>query len=313
MHATNLVPIRPTAYHEYSPFQLVLSKPPNISHIRIFGCVIYVPIAPTHRTKMGPQRRLGIYVGYDSPSIIRYLEPLIGDVFTTRFADCHFNENLFPPLEGEKSVLEKRREITWNASVMSHFDPRTNQSEMEVQMIIHLQNLANQLPDAFANTKKVTKSHVTAANTPARIDVPEGQLENESQKRLKRGRLFGSKDTTPRKRRTLRHNANIEHNAYATTYVEQGTPEEVHNKEVALEKAQVPKNSEISISYVHKGDKWDRNNIVINNIFAFQVALDIIRNYEDPKPQNVEECRNRNDWPKWKEAMWVELNSLMKR
>ena len=62
MHAANLVHIRPTSYHEYSLFQLVLGKPPNISHIRIFGCAIYVPIAPTHRTKMGPQRRLGIYV-----------------------------------------------------------------------------------------------------------------------------------------------------------------------------------------------------------------------------------------------------------
>ena len=87
MHATNLVHIRPTAYHEYSPFQLVLGKPPNISHIRIFGYAIYVQIAPTHRTKMGPQRRLGIYVGYDSSSIIRYLEPSTRDVFTTRFVD----------------------------------------------------------------------------------------------------------------------------------------------------------------------------------------------------------------------------------
>ena len=180
-------------------------------------------------------------------------------------------------------------------------------------MIIHFQNLTNQLPDAFTDIKKVTKSHVSAANTPARIDVPEGQLANESQKRLKRGRHFGSIDTTPRKRRTQRHNANIEHNAYAKAYVEQGTLEEVHNKEVALEEAHVPKNSEISISYVHKVDKCDRNNIVINNIFAFQVALDIIRNDEDLEPQNVEECRNRNDWPKWKEAMQVELNSLMKR
>ena len=44
------------------------------------------------------------------------------------------------------------------------------------------------------------------------------------------------------------------------------------------------------MSYVHKGCKWDRNDIVINNIFAFQVALDIIRNDEDPELQNVEEC-----------------------
>ena len=66
MHVANLVHFRPTVYHEYSPFQLILGKPPNISHIRIFGCVIYITIAQTHRTKMGPQRRLGIYVGYDS-------------------------------------------------------------------------------------------------------------------------------------------------------------------------------------------------------------------------------------------------------
>ena len=67
------------------------------------------------------------------------------------------------------------------------------------------------------------------------------------------------------------------------------------------------------MSYMHDGYKWDRNGIVINNIFAFQVALDLIRNDEDPEPQNVEEWRNRNDWPKWKEAIHVELNLLMKR
>ncbi|RVW75329.1 Retrovirus-related Pol polyprotein from transposon TNT 1-94 [Vitis vinifera] len=64
---------------------------------------------------------------------------------------------------------------------------------------------------------------------------------------------------------------------------------------------------------MYTGEKWDRNNIVINNIFAFQVASDIIRNDEDPEPRNVEECRHRNDWPKWKEAIQAELNSLTKR
>ena len=73
---------------------------------------------------MGPQRSLGIYVGYDSPSIIKYLEPLTGDVFTTRFVDCHFNETNFPTLAGEIKKLEK--EIAWNASLLSHLDPRIN-------------------------------------------------------------------------------------------------------------------------------------------------------------------------------------------
>ena len=80
---------------------------------------------------------------------------------------------------------------------MSHFDHRTNQCELKVQRIIHLQNHANQLPDAFVDAKKVTKSHILAINAPTRIDVLEGQLANESQKRLKCERPIGSKELTP--------------------------------------------------------------------------------------------------------------------
>jgi len=108
LHAAALIRIRPSAYHEYSPLQLAFGQEPNISHLRIFGCAVYVPIAPPQRTKMGPQRRLGIYIGYESPSIIRYLEPKTGDVFTARFADCHFNEAIFPAL-GEKRNSWRRR------------------------------------------------------------------------------------------------------------------------------------------------------------------------------------------------------------
>ena len=53
-HATSLIRIRPTSYYEYSPSLLVVGKQPNISHSRIFGCAVYIPIEPTQRTKMGP-------------------------------------------------------------------------------------------------------------------------------------------------------------------------------------------------------------------------------------------------------------------
>ena len=91
---------------------------------------------------MGPQRRLGIYVGFDSPSIIRYLEPLTGDVFTTRFADCHFDETNFPPLGERKKVHEVRHDPQWKVTYLSHLDPRTSQSENEVRRIVHLQQIA---------------------------------------------------------------------------------------------------------------------------------------------------------------------------
>ena len=217
MHAASLIRIRPTSYHEYSPSQLVLGTQPNISHLRIFGCVVYVPIAPTQCTKMGPQRRIGIYIGLDSPSIIKYLEPMTGDVFRARFANCHFNETVFPPLWGEKLILEGRREITWNTSTLSHF-------ELEDQKIINLKNLENQLPNAFVDTKKVTKSHIPDANVPARVNVSEGKKANESKTRSKRRRPIGSKDITPQKMRT-----NGKKNAHEEANIKNQIPEEIQN------------------------------------------------------------------------------------
>ena len=65
-----------------------------------------------------------------------------------------------------------------------------------------MKNLTNQLSDAFIDTKKVTKSYILIANTSTQLNVPIGQLTNESKIHLKRGRPVGSKNMTPQKRRT---------------------------------------------------------------------------------------------------------------
>ena len=59
-----------------------------------------------------------------------------------------------------------------NVSLLSHLDPHTDQCELEVQKIICLKNIANQLPDAFVDAKKVTKLHISTANVPSKIDIP---------------------------------------------------------------------------------------------------------------------------------------------
>jgi hypothetical protein len=46
LHATNLVQLRPTAYHTASPLQLVHGDQPSISQLRKFRCVVYTPISP---------------------------------------------------------------------------------------------------------------------------------------------------------------------------------------------------------------------------------------------------------------------------
>ena len=76
---------------------------------------------------------------------------------------------------------------------MSHLDPRTAQYDKEVQRITHLQKIVSQLPDAFTDTTKVTKSYIPAANTPVRINIPIGKTaimaaNESSMTRLKRGR-----------------------------------------------------------------------------------------------------------------------------
>ena len=58
-------------------------------------------------------------------------------------------------------------------------------------------------------------------------------------------------------------------------------------------------------------EKWYQNNIGINNIFTFQVAFNIIRNYEDLKPQNVEECTSTYKWLVKMEKSYVDRFKLI--
>ena len=51
IHATNLIRLRPTTNHDLSPLQFVKGYQPNISHLQVFGCAVYVSIATTHRPK----------------------------------------------------------------------------------------------------------------------------------------------------------------------------------------------------------------------------------------------------------------------
>ena len=76
-----------------------------------------------------------IYVGYNSPSIIRFIEPMTSDIFTVWLADYHFDETIFSSLgKGKTSPEEKlerkfspeeKSEFSWNVTNMTHLDPRT--------------------------------------------------------------------------------------------------------------------------------------------------------------------------------------------
>jgi hypothetical protein len=60
----------------------------------------------------------------------------------------------------------KCQEINWNVSGIQSYDLRTIKFEHEVQKFINLQNIANNLPEAFTDYKGVTISHNPVVNMP---------------------------------------------------------------------------------------------------------------------------------------------------
>ena len=163
---------------------------------------------------------------------------------------------------------------------------------------------------------------MSAANIPTRIEIPMGKLKysvaNEPKPQLKCGQPTGSKDTIPIRRKSVKFNAPEEHAPEEHTNVkglndELITPVNLSIEHLSHEIVPVHNNEEISINYIHKGKIWDQNTTLIDDVFSFQVAIDIISNDEDQEAQNINECRCRNDWLKWKGAIQKELKSLAKR
>lgn len=75
MHANSLIQYYLFAFNALTPHQIKLGTPPNLLCLRSFGCQVMVPLTPPKRTNMGRQCQLGIYVGFNLPLIIHYLDP----------------------------------------------------------------------------------------------------------------------------------------------------------------------------------------------------------------------------------------------
>ena len=65
---------------------------------------------------------------------------------------------------------------------------------------------------------------------------------------------------------------------------------------------------------MHIREVLDQKNTIVNNQFAFYVANCIASSEQNDEidPLSVAECKRREDWPKWNEAIKAELDSLTK-
>jgi hypothetical protein len=51
-----------------TPEEVFTVVKPEISHLRIFGCLVYIHVPVEKRTKLEPSREKGIFVGYNKTS-----------------------------------------------------------------------------------------------------------------------------------------------------------------------------------------------------------------------------------------------------
>ena len=78
LHAAALLRLRPTLLNPITSQQLLTGRTPNVSHLRTFGCRVWVPRPEPLRRTISAHREEGVYMGFDSPSILRYFVPFIG-------------------------------------------------------------------------------------------------------------------------------------------------------------------------------------------------------------------------------------------
>ncbi|KAF3653269.1 hypothetical protein FXO37_17067 [Capsicum annuum] len=168
------------------------------------------------------------------------------------------------------------------------------------------------MPNEFTDFNRITKSHIPVANVPVRIEVPKepssNDIASEFQARLKRGRPLGLKDKNSRKRNAKNDKDGIVKGSPEETQnlINPDIPEEISELETQM-------NEELSINSTNTGVNLDPSKITMDNVFAYNVALNIMQDNEDLEPLSVEECRRRKYWTKWQETIQFELNLFAKR
>ena len=297
LHANAILQLWPVLGMKESPKELLEGVKPSISHLRVFGCAVYVPIPPSKRTKLGPQRMLGIYVGYESPSIIRYLDPKTGQMFRARLADCVFDELVFPCLgemteqRGQTSGgdLEPRKDwlfLPRDGPPVSTRAPDAGRVESFVRETIELTNIAEKAPDLMAPVQGVTRAIGIGSevmNAPATIDVGSAPAKIvEARKRP--GRPLGSKNKQGSKRRKLTGAA--------------------HGHEITTP-SQEDGATDIASSWTGTAAPIELGES--NHSSASGVITD------EAVPSTMSEARQSVAWPYWQKGRDSELSSLISR
>lgn len=95
-HAVHIINKLPTPLLKGKcPYELLYNKPPNLIHLRVFGCLSYVSTLEYHRTKFQPRAKKDMFLGYKEGT----KGYIIYDLYSHQFLvprNVIFYENIFP-------------------------------------------------------------------------------------------------------------------------------------------------------------------------------------------------------------------------
>jgi hypothetical protein len=157
LHATALLRLRPTLLNVQTPYELVAGRPPDVSHMRTFGCQVWVPVTEPRRHTIGTHRQEGIYIGFYSTSIIRYLDPQTGNLLRARFANCRFIETTFPALRYKPNQANEPINFTAPKTLTMNHDLPTSLANTEVVKLMNLKALAENTLDGFSSEPRIIR------------------------------------------------------------------------------------------------------------------------------------------------------------
>ncbi|KAM2957539.1 hypothetical protein FF2_024503 [Malus domestica] len=128
------------------------------------------------------------------------------------------------------------------------------------------------MPNAFNDLARVTRSYITAANVPTKMNVPN------------HGRPLGPNDSQPWKRKPT---AQVIERTVNPTITYSFYP---MHEEILEETNPHPENREISVHYASLDDVWCRNEMIIDDTLAYAVATEIMLS-DDIEPRSIDESR----------------------
>ncbi|KAL3675653.1 hypothetical protein R1sor_025601 [Riccia sorocarpa] len=324
-HANDLMGYWPHSSLNYeSPQQVTSGIVPSVRHFKTFGCTVYVPVSPPQRTKMGPQRQMGIYVGAVSRSIIKYLNEL-GQLFTARFDDCRFDEGTFPLVKGASSELLQIYP-DWPGNVPVPPTSSTTREELGERGVILGPGMHREI--VKAGTPAMTEPLKRGRGRPRKEINPLAM----SQPKRQRGRpseLVPPMKETGDDTQIIGESSKAVPTKSVPTEVDVplmrqeptviGIPDLNHPAHVDDEQLKNAANEEIVLcmcadDYViykpNGGIVWKRDQVKLDTQFAMAVAESI---HDHEEPMSIAECKASADWPQWRVAIHSELKSLISK